>query len=88
MIIQIILSSDKTLMSLSYGDHTLWPIYITIGNLDSKTRQCQTRPSILLLGSIPIIYKRLEDGNNKDQDLKAKIYYLALSTLLQRKCPF
>ena len=81
-IIPILLSSDKTVMSLSHGDQTLWPVYITISNLDSKTRRSQTRPGTLLLGSIPIVHKRSEDGNNKDQDLKAKIYHLALTTML------
>ena len=75
-------------MSLSHGDQTLWPVYITIGNLDLKTWRSQIRPSTPLLGSIPIVHECLEDGNNKDQDLKAKIYRLALTTMLQRKCPF
>ena len=74
-------------MSLSYKDQTLWSVYITIGNLDAKTRYSQIRLGILLLGSIPIVYKRLKDGNNKNKDLKAMIYYLALKTMLQRKCP-
>ena len=87
-IIPILLSSDKTVISLSHGDQTLWPVYITIGNLDSKTWRSQIRPGTLLLGSIPIVHERSEDGNNKDQDLKAKIYHLALTTMLQRKCPF
>ena len=87
-IIPILFSSDKTVINLSHGDQTLWPVYITIGNLDSKTRRSQIRLGTLLLGSIPIVYERSEDGNNKDQDLKAKIYHLALTTMLQRKCPF
>ena len=87
-IIPILLSSDKTVMSLSHGDQILWPVYITMSNLDSKTRRSQTRLGTLLLGSIPIVYERLEDGNNKDQDLKAKINHLALTTMLQRKCSF
>ena len=87
-IISTLLLSDKIVMSLSHGDQTLWLIYITIGNLDSKTRRSQIRPDILLLGSIPIVHECLEDGNNKDQDLKAKIYHLALTTMPQRKCPF
>ena len=87
-IILILLSSDKTVMSLSHGDQTLWPVYITISNLDSKIRRSQTRPSTLLLGSIPIVHEHSEDGNNKNQDLKAKIYHLALTTMLQCKCSF
>lgn len=41
-IISILHSSCKTVISFSYGDQTLWPIYITIGNLDSKIQQSQT----------------------------------------------
>ncbi len=36
-IIPILLLSNKIIMSLSNRDQTLWPVYITIGNLDSKT---------------------------------------------------
>ncbi len=44
----------------------------------------QNRPGTLLLGSIPIVYERAENFNNKDRDLKAKIYHLALETMLKR----
>ena len=71
-------------MSLNYGDQTLWPVYITIGNLDAKTQRSQKRPGILLLGSIPIVHERSEDANNKDKDLKLKIYHMTLKTMLQR----
>ena len=50
-------------------------------------RRSQNRLDTLLLGSIPIVHERLEDSNNKDRDLKAKIYYLALKTILERKYP-
>ena len=86
-IIPILISSDKTVMSLSHGDQTLWPVYITIGNLDAKTRRSQKRLGTLLLGSIPIIHERSEDANNKDKNLKAKIYHMALKTMLQRTYP-
>ena len=39
----------------------------------------------MLLGSIPIVYERSDDSNDKNRDLKAKIYYLALKTMLKRK---
>lgn len=38
---------------------------------------------MLLFGSISIIYKRLKDANNKNQDLEAKIYHITLKTILQ-----
>ena len=81
-IIPILLLSDKMVMSLSHGDQTLGQVYITIGNSNSKTWRSQTCPGTLFLGSIPIAHERLEDGNNKNQDLKAKIYHLALTTML------
>ena len=72
-------------MSLSYGDQILWPLHVTIGNLDVKMYQSQNRPGIVLLSFIPIVHKRSKDTNNKDRDLKAKIYYLALKTIFERK---
>lgn len=36
-IILILILNDKTKISFSDGDQTLWPVYITIGNLNVKT---------------------------------------------------
>ena len=69
-------------MSFCYRDQTLWLVYIIIGNLDTKTWHSQTQLGILFLRSISITDKWLEDKNNKDKDLKAKIYHLALKTIL------
>ena len=70
-------------MSLSHRDHVLWPVYVTIGNLDAKTRWSQNWPVTLLLGSILIAHKQAEDSNNKNRDLKAKTYYLALKIIVK-----
>lgn len=70
-------------MSLHCGNETLWLVYITIGNLDAKTRRSQTWPSNLLLSSIPIVYKRAKDMKNKDKNLKVKVYHLALKTMFE-----
>ena len=69
-------------MSLSHKDQTLWLVYIIICNLDAKTRRSQKRPRTLLLGSIFIFHKRSKNVNNKDKDLKVKIYHIALKTKL------
>ena len=74
-------------MSLSYWDQTLWPVYITIENLNAKTRRAQKRPKTLLLGFISIVHERSKDANNKNKDLKAKIYHMALKTMLQCTYP-
>ena len=82
IIILILISNNKMIMSFSHRNQTLWPVYITIKNLDRKTRQSQKRPEILLLGSILIIYEWSKDANNKNKNLKAKIYYMALMIIL------
>ena len=69
-------------MNFSHGDQTLWPVYITIRKLDAKTWRFQKRPEMLFLDSIFIIHERSEDANNKNKDLKAKIYHMALKTML------
>ena len=69
-------------LSLSHGDQTLWPIYITIGNLDVKTRRSQKRLGTLLLSSISKVYERSKDTSNKNKDLKAKIYHMVRKTML------
>lgn len=75
--------SDKTVMNLDHRDQTLWLIYIIISNLNIKIWQIQTCLSNLLFDSILIIYKHAKDLKNKDKNLKAKIYYLALKTMLE-----
>ena len=87
-IIPILFSSDKIVISLSHENQILWPVYITIGNLDLKTWQSQIRPGTLFLGFIFIVHKLSEHKNNKNQYIKAKIYHLALTTMLQRNCFF
>ena len=75
------------LMSISHGDQILWPVYITIGSLDAKTWRSQKQPETLLLGSILIIHYWSGDANNKDKDLKANIYYMALKNIFWRTYP-
>ena len=38
IIIPILFASDKIVMSLSNRDQIFWLVYITISNLDAKTR--------------------------------------------------
>ena len=70
-------------MNLSHGDQTLWSVYIIIENLDAKSWQSQKWPRMLLLSFILIVYEGSEDTNNKNKNLKAKIYHMALKTMLQ-----
>lgn len=37
---------------------------------------------MLLIDPLVIVYKEIKDANNKNKDLKIKIYYIALKTIL------
>ena len=71
-------------MSLSHGDQVFWLVFITIDNLNIKMRSTQNWPNTSLLDFILIVHGQVEDPNNKDRDLKAQIYHLALETMLKR----
>ena len=36
---------------------------------------------MLVVGSIPIVYKRSKDANNKDKNLQVKIYHMFLKIM-------
>jgi hypothetical protein len=55
-----------------------WPIYMTIGNLDSHTRRQQKRPALILIGFMPIM-----DGC--ERLVKAEVYHHILRMIFKRK---
>ena len=77
-IIPVLLASDKTMLSLHHGDQSVWPIYITIGNLDRKTRRNQTVPGSILLRFLPIISETADES-------KAHVYHAAIELILKHK---
>ena len=79
-IIPLILASDKTMLTKLSGDQSLWPVYLTIGNLDMETRRQRARPSIILLGLIPI-------PQESGPAAKSENYHIAMEAMLKRKLP-
>ncbi|KAH6510364.1 hypothetical protein HBI81_260520 [Parastagonospora nodorum] len=52
-VVPIIISVDKTQLSLISGDVAAWPVYVTIGNLSREARRRRSTPGTLLAGFIP-----------------------------------
>jgi hypothetical protein len=77
-VVPLLIGIDKTVLTQHHGDLSAWPIYMTIGNLDSHTRCQQTRPSLTLIGFMPIMggYERV---------LKAEAYHQVLRMIFKRK---
>ena len=63
-VVPMILVIDKTLIIKLREDVSVWPVYITIGNISCDVRQKQTVLSKLLLGFILVfkdITKSIDD---------------------------
>jgi len=78
-IIPLLLGTDKTLLTMHHGDLSVWPIYLTIGNLDAEIRRSQLKPSTVLLGFIPI-----PEQKKGSLDLKSAIWHKAMEQVLLR----
>ncbi|KAI9750296.1 MAG: hypothetical protein M4579_006529 [Chaenotheca gracillima] len=75
-VIPLLLATDKTMLTQHHGDQSVWPVYLSIGNLDRATRRKQTRPGTVLLGFIPIVHE-------KEEGLKSEVYHAAMEIMLK-----
>ena len=64
-----------------HGDQSLWPVYMTIENLDRSTRRNQKRPSLFLVGLIPIV----KTGKKQDKHLQAEVHHTAMEQIFKRE---
>ena len=58
MFVPIILSSDKTTVSVATGQHEYYPVYLSIGNVHNNVRRAH-KDALVLIGFLPI-----PKGNN------------------------
>jgi Plavaka transposase len=77
-IVPLLIGIDKTVLTQHHGDLSAWPIYMTIGNLDSRTRRQQTRPALILIGFMPTM-------NGCERQIKAEAYHHILRIIFKRK---
>lgn len=56
-VVPLLIGIDKTVLTEHQGGLAAWPIYLTVENLDSKTRRSQSRPTLILVGFMPIVKK-------------------------------
>jgi|HubBroStandDraft_2_1064218.scaffolds.fasta_scaffold09848_2 hypothetical protein len=75
-IIPVLLASDKTMMTQHRGDRAMWPIYLSIGNLDGEVRRSQKLPGSILIGLIPV--------PTTGGSLKRELYHRAMGLIFER----
>ena len=77
----VILSSDKTLLSVFSGDKKVWPIYLTIGNISKDVHRQVSAHAMILIGYLPV--SKLECFHKKMQSVAGyRLFHYAMSLLL------
>lgn len=83
-IIPIILSTDKTQLCIVTGDHTAYPCYLTIGNIDKSVRRKPSRHAQVLLAYLPTAkFESKSVSEAKARILRARLFHAAMSLILE-----
>ena len=67
MVVPVIGLSDQTQLTNFSGDEKAWPVYVTIVNILSLTRNSPTKMPILQLALLPVPPKLSHESDRADQ---------------------
>ena len=67
MVVPVIGLSDLTQLTNFSGDKKAWPVYVTIGNILSRTRNSPTKMPTLLLALLPVPPKLSHESVHADE---------------------
>ena len=78
----MILASDKTHLSNFSGDKSVWPVYLTIGNIEKSTRRKSSAQATVLIGYIPV--SKLECFSKPKQQFAGyQVFHDCMRSLLE-----
>jgi len=66
-VVPIIGLSDQTHVTNFSGDKKAWPVYMTIGNILSHTRNSPAKMSVLLVALLPVPQKLTGESSRADE---------------------
>ncbi|GJE91567.1 hypothetical protein PsYK624_077170 [Phanerochaete sordida] len=83
-VVPLIFATDKTELTAFSGDHTAYPLYVTIGNIDSDVRCRPSQHAWKLVGYLPTAKL---DGLGLSEDsarlARARLFHYCMSTILE-----
>ncbi|KAG8773231.1 hypothetical protein FRC12_002651 [Ceratobasidium sp. 428] len=82
-IVPLILSTDKTKMTVISGNQKAWPVYLSIGNISKNIRRQPSERATLLVGFIPVA--ELSNISNPTQKSEAgwQLFHVCMESILE-----
>jgi hypothetical protein len=65
-LVPLICGSDKTLLTTMAGNHSAWPVYLTVGNIPEAFRRKLSQNAALLLALLPKFPKGHSAASNRE----------------------
>ncbi|QRV87051.1 leucine-tRNA ligase [Ceratobasidium sp. AG-Ba] len=77
----IILATDATILSL-FSDKKVWPVYLTIGNIDKEIRKRPSEQAMILVGYIPVPDLSFISNEDERREKKWEVYHACMGEIL------
>ncbi|KAG8775121.1 hypothetical protein FRC12_001662 [Ceratobasidium sp. 428] len=82
-VVPIIISTDKTKLTVFSGNQKAWPVYLTIGNISKDIRKCPSERATLLLGYLPVASLGHIANERERSEARWQLFHTALESILE-----
>ncbi|QRV77012.1 hypothetical protein RhiJN_05027 [Ceratobasidium sp. AG-Ba] len=82
-IVPIILSTNKTKMTVFSGNQKAWPVYLTIGNISKDIRGRPSERSTLLVGYIPVSNLTNISNGRERSEAAWQLFHTCMESILE-----